>query len=390
MSFIRGITKMFNASQLEQEIFQLQEKKIAFEELIKNAQSNLGSLESKVKSQKYILQALESSISLTRGRIIGEEIKAYSYPAKRTSSQQLESQLKVTEDKISSMIIEDNLISHASAYTVDGSITKGRDFQKFYGESLIMSFNNYFDKKAKSITVSNYDHNCELIKSYFNKMNKRANVIGDSLNEKYLVHKLATLKILLDIKIVSSEERTREIEERRKLREEEKLLQEIEKEKAELATQRRMYQQSLTKALNEAERIEFEAKLKEIDKRESDIDYRLSNKRAGYLYITASDSMPNITKIGATRQLNPLVRIHELSSASVPFPFVCFGLTFSDDVFDLEAKIHEYFNNKRVNKTNRHKEFFEITPQEAIDVLRNKFKCEVHFVDEVDEESEEV
>ena len=101
--------------------------------------------------------------------------------------------------------------------------------------------------------------------------------------------------------------------------------------------------------------------------------------------------MPNMTKLGVTKRLNPLVRIHELSSASVPFPFVCYGLVFSDNAFDLETKIHDYFDKQRVNKNNRHKEFFNISPQEAVNVLRNKFNCEVHFVDDgVDEvESEE-
>ena len=34
------------------------------------------------------------------------------------------------------------------------------------------------------------------------------------------------------------------------------------------------------------------------------------------------------------------------------------GLVFNDDVFELEAKVHQYFDQKRVNAFNRHKEFF--------------------------------
>ena len=58
------------------------------------------------------------------------------------------------------------------------------------------------------------------------------------------------------------------------------------------------------------------------------------------------------------------------------------GLVFNDDVFELEAKVHQYFDQKRVNAFNRHKEFFRITPAEAVCVLTNKFNCKVTFVDE--------
>ena len=195
------------------------------------------------------------------------------------------------------------------------------------------------------------------------------------------------LYLELDEKIAKAKEKERIKEERRRLREQEKLLAEAEKAKLELQKQRRMYEQSLEKALNEQERQEFEAKLKEIDKREADVDYRLQNSKAGYLYIAATKAMPDCCKLGVTRRLNPLVRLSELSSASVPFPFKCYGLVFSDDAFDLETKIHEYFDNKRVNKENKHKEFFYITPQEAIKMLKEEFGCDVHFVN--DEESED-
>ena len=146
-----------------------------------------------------------------------------------------------------------------------------------------------------------------------------------------------------------------------------------------------MYEQNLADAASESTRKEFEAKLAEIDKRVQDIDYRTNNMRAGYLYITSTPAMPNIVKLGVTRRLNPLRRIQELSSASVPFPFVCHGLVFSDDVFALETAIHKYFDAQRVNKENGHKEFFAIGPNDAISALRDVFHVDVHFVNEQEE-----
>ena len=291
------------------------------------------------------------------------------------------------QKSIASLIGNNKAIITTRVYRIDGSESKGKKFQKVFCENLLIGFNSYFNKKKKSITAYNYNSSIELIKSKFDKMNQKASLMGVSINSTYLDLVLNLLQLELDEKIVKTEEKERIKEELRRLREQEKLLAEAEKAKLELQKQRRMYEQSLAKALNEQERQEFEAKLKEIDKREADVDYRINNSKAGYLYITATKAMPNMTKLGVTRRLNPLVRIQELSTASTPWPFVCYGLVFSDDAFDLETRIHEYFDNKRVNKENKHKEFFYITPQEAIKVLKEEFGCDIHFVNE--EESEE-
>ena len=293
------------------------------------------------------------------------------------------------QKSIASLIGNNKAIITTRVYRIDGSESKGKKFQKVFCENLLIGFNSYFNKKKKSITAYNYNSSVELIKSKFDKMNQKASLMGVSINSTYLDLVLNLLQLELDEKIVKTEEKERIKEERRRLREQEKLLAEAEKAKLELQKQRRMYEQSLAKALNEQERQEFEAKLKEIDKREADVDYRINNSKAGYLYITATKAMPNMTKLGVTRRLNPLVRIQELSTASTPWPFVCYGLVFSDDAFDLETRIHEYFDNKRVNKENKHKEFFYITPQEAIKVLKEEFGCDVHFVNEEESGDEE-
>ena len=290
---------------------------------------------------------------------------------------------------IASLIGNNKAIITTRVYRIDGSEAKGKKFQKVFCENLLIGFNSYFNKKKKSITAYSYNSSVELIKSKFDKMNQKASLMGVSINSIYLDLVLNLLQLELDEKIAKTEEKERIKEERRRLREQEKLLAEAEKAKLELQKQRRMYEQSLAKALNEQERQEFEAKLKEIDKREADVDYRINNSKAGYLYITATKAMPNMTKLGVTRRLNPLVRIQELSTASTPWPFVCYGLVFSDDAFDLETRIHEYFDNKRVNKENKHKEFFYITPQEAIKVLKEEFGCDIHFVNEEESEGKE-
>lgn len=276
-----------------------------------------------------------------------------------------------------------------SRYTLNGSEVKGEEMQRAFGNGMVYAFNAYFDKKEKAVTLANLDKSKEQIKAKFNAFQKKANKLGIALNSKYVRARLDMIDVNLAIKFKEKEERQRIREEKRRLKEQEQLIVEAEREKARLQQDRRMYEQSMAKALTEQERMEFEAQLKVIDKRVEDIDYRVNNARAGYLYIAATPAMPNCCKLGCTRRLNPLKRIAELSSASVPYPFVCYGLVFSDDVFELERRIHEYFDAQRTNKENRHKEFFNITPGQAIAVLKNIMGVEVHFVNNEDEKEDD-
>ena len=344
-------------------------------------QDNLSALETKLK--KY-----QEEIGIAEGIITMQDLNMPYEPRFR-----LLDNIAFKKDEVQQSIAKllgDNLaIITTRVYRIDGSESKGRQFQKTFCENLLIGFNTYYNNKKKASTPSNVTKTEELIRNKFQTINKKSSLMGVSINQKYLDLCIELLYIELDEKIAKAQEKERIKEERRRLREQEKLLAEAEKAKLELQKQRRMYEQSLAKALNEQERQDFEAKLKEIDKREADVDYRINNSRAGYLYITATKAMPNMTKLGVTRRLNPLVRIQELSTASTPWPFVCYGLVFSDDAFDLETRIHEYFDRKRVNKENKHKEFFYITPQEAIKVLKEEFGCDVHFVNEEESEDEE-
>lgn len=89
----------------------------------------------------------------------------------------------------------------------------------------------------------------------------------------------------------------------------------------------------------------------------------LENGKAGYVYIISNIGSfgDDVYKIGMTRRTEPMDRINELGSASVPFPFDVHGLIFSEDAVSLEHELHMTFNNKRVNKVNLRKEFFKVS-----------------------------
>lgn len=371
-----------NIALLEAKQKAMQEKIKELDELTTSSQNKADCVEIAVNEAQAVLDALNGQIHMI------EEMQDYNIPYYQDSLDELEHRRYELQSKIKSAV-NAGLYRIEQGYRLDGSDRRGKEMQDVYGRGLIYSCNAYIDSKEKSVTANNVAKSKELIKNKFNSYQSKANKVGLALNAEYVKARLDMLDINLAIKVKQKEEKARIREEKRRLREQEQLLSEAEREKAELQKERRMYEQSLRRTLNAEERAKFEATLRAIDKRIADIDYRVNNAKAGYLYITATPAMPNYCKLGVTRRLQPLRRISELSSASVPFPFVCYGLVFDDDVFDLETRVHDYFDDKRVNKENKHKEFFYVSPKEAIDVLRNEFHVNVHFVDEDYDENEE-
>lgn len=87
-----------------------------------------------------------------------------------------------------------------------------------------------------------------------------------------------------------------------------------------------------------------------------------------------------VYKIGLTRRLEPLERVHELGDASVPFPFDVHALIESDDAPALETALHQAFADKKLNIINGRKEFFRV----SLDEVKEKVKELGHETEWVD------
>ena len=89
----------------------------------------------------------------------------------------------------------------------------------------------------------------------------------------------------------------------------------------------------------------------------------------------------NMFKIGMTRRLDPMERIDELSSASVPFNFDVHALIFTEDAPGLEAALHRAFEKNKVNKINTRREFFRVSLSEIKAEVRKNFDKTVEWTD---------
>lgn len=395
-----SILELFQAkrkvAELNESIAELEKRREALEESLSNRKTEYEAQVNMVTKKQQEIKAANDELAQLKDEINGINVmEEYAIPRYKEAKVQLE---KDREEKQRDIEFhckytdgedKDGLWWIESPYTLNNSASKGKSMQKTYGEGLIYALNAYLDSKEKSVTYYSLNKTIDAISKKFNMYQKKAENIGLSLNSDYVSTRIDIMKLNLAIKQKEKEEKERIREEKQRMREEEKLAQEIAKIRASINADRLRYDKALGKATTEQERQEIKNHLAEIDKREQDINYREQHSRSGWLYVIDTPAMPGICKLGCTRRIDPLQRVAELSSASVPFPFICRAVVFSDDVFDIETKIHNYFNDKRVNKENLHKEFFAITPNEAITALKDVFGCEIHYISKQEQENVE-
>ena len=331
------------------------------------------------KEAQSVLDALNGQIHVI------EEMQDYNIPYYQDSLDELEHKRYELQSKIESAV-NTGLYRIEQSYTLNGSDRRGKEMQDVYGRGLVYALGGYIDSKEKSITTGNIAKSKELIKNKFNSYQSKANKVGLALNAEYVKARLDMLDINLAIKVKQKEEKARIREEKRRLREQEQLLADIARERAKLLEEKKAMNIAFDKALTDDERNRIKSQLASIDKRLDSIAYREGHSKAGWLYVITSPSLPNLTKIGCTRRLNPSIRVKELSSSSLPEPFHAHCFVFSDDCFELENNIHKYFDKERVNPD---REFFRIEPKDVIDVLKEIFNVDVHFVDEDCDDNEE-
>ena len=158
-----------------------------------------------------------------------------------------------------------------------------------------------------------------------------------------------------------AEERKRLEQERKKIESEElKYKQEIERITAQMQQAHDDELEKLRKRLEE-----MNSMINKVEEKKAEI-INLQNGKAGTVYIISNIGSfgDQVFKIGMTRRLEPQDRVNELGDASVPFPFDVHSFIFSEDAVALETALHHELNNRRVNKVNLRKEFFNVNVEE--------------------------
>ena len=178
------------------------------------------------------------------------------------------------------------------------------------------------------------------------------------------------------------------------MREEAKIQAEINKLEKEAEKEQKMYEKMLEKVKSELEKASSEEKsilelkiqnleenLKEAEEKMKRAESMAQKTRAGYVYVISNIGSfgEDVYKIGMTRRLEPMDRVKELSDASVPFSFDVHAMIYSEDAPTLEKDLHNKFNEKRLNKVNLRKEFFNVKLAEIEEEVNNITGANMEF-----------
>ena len=115
----------------------------------------------------------------------------------------------------------------------------------------------------------------------------------------------------------------------------------------------------------------LKVRLAELEEREARAKAMSEITRSGYVYVISNPRSfgSEFCKIGMTRRLDPMDRVRELGDASVPFEFDVHAFAYSSDAPALEKRLHDQFEESRVNLVNKRREFFFVEPSRVVEQL---------------------
>ncbi len=406
-----ALKDMFNASKIkeENEVLKKTIEEIGGKDLIyvrnqiQQAEKDLNNvIEQKNGIQKQI-QAIENEIITKRNKLLSldeqillESFAIYTPKYEMVNSNEYKKKLDGIRESQKDMIKNNTAVTGNMNWTVNNSPKEGKKMVSDMIKLVLRSFNNECDTCISSVKFSNIDTIEKRINTAYDSLNKLATLMQVVISPNYKNLKIQELYLAYEYQLKKQEEKEQLRAMREQARENERVEREIEEAKKVAYKEQTHYNNALDKiqkqlelCKNEEERKllkakvdDYNLKLSDIDKQLKNIDYRESNKRAGYVYVISNIGAfgENVYKIGMTRRLEPQERIYELGDASVPFEFDIHAMIFSDDAPKLESALHKAFEDKKVNMINSRREFFRVPLDEIENVVKQNHDKLVEFV----------
>lgn len=299
------------------------------------------------------------------------------------TSEAYKQRIALIREKQKSMLKAKTAVTCSTEWTVGESKAEGKKMVNRAIKLTTRAFNNECEAAIANVRWNNIEKMQDRISKAaedINKMNESNHVYID---RKYLDLKMQELWLAYEYQEKQKEEKEEQAEIRRQMREEAKLEQEM----AAAQKEEEKFQKLLLKAQAEAakavgsnleklnaEIAELSTKLEEAHQKNERALSMAQQTKAGHVYIISNIGSfgDDVYKIGMTRRLEPMDRVHELGDASVPFYFDVHAMIYSDNAPAMENALHKSFAERRLNLVNLRKEFFHVT----LDEIQN----EVHKI----------
>ncbi len=248
-------------------------------------------------------------------------------------------------------------------------------------ETAIRFVTDAFNGKVDSILSKVKDDNAgtleKAIQDAFTLVNYNGAAFRNArILDSYLESRLMELRWAVAVQEIRLREKEEQRQMKEQIREEERAQREFQRAIRDAAREEEALRKAMEKVQGQVERAsaeqreKYEAQLEELAERLRQAEER--NQRAlsmaqqtkiGHVYIISNVGSfgEDVYKIGLTRRLDPIDRVHELSSASVPFSFDVHAMMFSENAPELETALHRHFLTSQINKVNPRKEFFRVS-----------------------------
>lgn len=394
--------EQMTALELNEEILKQQKNLELLESEIVKKQSKYSEIETKFIQKQSDIHTLQSKLIVIEDDLLMESYGLYVPKYDFATSLGYKEKLTSIRSTQKQMIKDKSAVNYFDNWAVDGSKAKGRKMTNDNIKQILRSFNNECEASINKVKYNNIQSIEKRIKTSFEQLNKLNKSIKLSITNEFLNLKLNELYLAYEYERKKQDEKEELKEQREREREEKALQKEIQSKKKVIDKDIKHYQNlidELKKKINESssyeERdsieqqiIDLGVKVKEREEEKEELDYRTAHASAGYVYIISNIGAfgDDVVKIGVTRRIDPLERISELSSASVPFKFDVHALIFSYDAYKLETVLHQYFNSYRINKVNNRKEFFKVPISKIEEKLAEYGELTIDFRANVDAE----
>ncbi|MGL1936695.1 MAG: DUF4041 domain-containing protein [Fibrobacterales bacterium] len=353
------------------------------EQITYHAKSSLSGIEAEVNSLKYnYSNAMDVYAKLKKESDVLQDnldISAYGIYEPHfdfDTSDRFKDEIKNVREKLKGLIKVDKAVDGGEGWTVNGSQSEGKQMVKRNKKVILRAFNGECDSFISNVSWNNIGRMEERTQKSFDAISKMGETTGLAIANNYCDLKLKELRLTHEFRLKRYEEKEEQKAIKEQMREEERARRDYEKAIADAEKEEKLLQKALKEAQKQMqaasaeERAQFEQQLKELEGKLHDAEE--SNKRAlsmaqqtksGHVYVISNIGSfgENMYKIGMTRRLEPLDRVHELGDASVPFKFDVHAMIYSDNAPALENQLHKLFHEKRVNLVNLRREFFNIS-----------------------------
>lgn len=322
---------------------------------------------------------LRSDIGEANAAIEVQSFGIYDYDHIAKDSVALSDELAQIRSLIKEEIRLKRAATATSGFSFNGSQAEGKKFLDSMTKLMLRAYNAEAENAVKSVKSDNSSAAINRLDKCKEQTEKLGSMINLKISNKYHNARRREIELAFEYFRVLRIEKEKAKDAADQLREEKRAEMELKKRQEDLSRELQQKQIALARltelqaqslVVSEDDRLKLQAlqdEIGDIGTALEQAEERAANLKAGYVYVISNIGAlgESSVKIGMTRRVDPMDRVKELGSASVPFTFDVHLIHYSENALSIEKELHRIFASKRVNLANPRKEHFYATPAEV-------------------------